>query len=110
MQWARLCGHTARGGRGRTPWDPPGPPRCPTAVAVSHRGALSFAAPTSPRQDGPGLQDPCERDQRDALGSLTPQQREDITASAQVGQPGPGAPQVGAAPLPASFPLQRWAA
>jgi len=33
--------------------------------------------------DGPGLQDPCERDQRDALGSLTPQQREDITASAQ---------------------------
>ncbi|XP_077603405.1 zinc finger RNA-binding protein 2 [Crocuta crocuta] len=33
--------------------------------------------------DGPGLQDPCERDQTDALGPMTPQQREDITASAQ---------------------------
>lgn len=50
-------------------------------------GTLSFAAPTSPRQDGPGIQDPCERDQRDALGPMTCQQREDLTASAQVGQP-----------------------
>ncbi|XP_033256635.2 zinc finger RNA-binding protein 2 [Orcinus orca] len=33
--------------------------------------------------DGPGLQDPCERDQMDALGSMTLQEREDITASAQ---------------------------
>ncbi|XP_078299738.1 zinc finger RNA-binding protein 2 isoform X1 [Panthera onca] len=33
--------------------------------------------------DGPGIQDPCERDQRDALGPMTCQQREDLTASAQ---------------------------
>ncbi|KAL1023294.1 hypothetical protein UPYG_G00038800 [Umbra pygmaea] len=33
--------------------------------------------------DGPGLMDPCEKDQTDALGSMTPQAREDITASAQ---------------------------
>ncbi|XP_028300048.1 zinc finger RNA-binding protein isoform X2 [Gouania willdenowi] len=33
--------------------------------------------------DGPGLLDPCERDPIDALGSVTRQAREDITASAQ---------------------------
>ncbi|KAF6098224.1 zinc finger RNA binding protein 2 [Phyllostomus discolor] len=33
--------------------------------------------------DGPGLQDPCERDQTDVLRPMTPQEREDITASAQ---------------------------
>lgn len=33
---------------------------------------------------GPGLLDPCEKDPTDAAASLTPQQREDITASAQV--------------------------
>ncbi|XP_037021184.2 zinc finger RNA-binding protein 2 [Artibeus jamaicensis] len=33
--------------------------------------------------DGPGLQDPCERDQTDVLGPMTLQEREDITASAQ---------------------------
>ncbi|XP_028977462.2 zinc finger RNA-binding protein isoform X1 [Esox lucius] len=33
--------------------------------------------------DGPGLLDPCEKDQTDALGSITKQAREDITASAQ---------------------------
>ncbi|XP_045686888.1 zinc finger RNA-binding protein 2 isoform X5 [Phyllostomus hastatus] len=33
--------------------------------------------------DGPGLQDPCERDQTDVLGPMTPQEREDITARAQ---------------------------
>lgn len=33
--------------------------------------------------DGPGLQDPCEKDQMDVLESMTLQQREDITASAQ---------------------------
>ncbi|XP_072031547.1 zinc finger RNA-binding protein-like isoform X4 [Amphiura filiformis] len=32
---------------------------------------------------GPGLYDPCEREATDALSHLTPQQREDITASAQ---------------------------
>lgn len=33
---------------------------------------------------GPGLLDPCEKDPVDAAAYLTPQQREDITASAQV--------------------------
>lgn len=32
---------------------------------------------------GPGLLDPCEKDQTDALKTVTPQAREDITASAQ---------------------------
>ncbi|XP_026288097.1 zinc finger RNA-binding protein isoform X4 [Frankliniella occidentalis] len=32
---------------------------------------------------GPGLLDPCEKEPVDAAGMLTPQQREDITASAQ---------------------------
>lgn len=52
----------------------------------THEGALSSLLPhSSPRKDGPGLQDPCERDQMDALGSMTLQERDDITASAQVG-------------------------
>ncbi len=34
--------------------------------------------------DGPGLLDPCEKDPIDATAYLTAQQREDITASAQV--------------------------
>ncbi|XP_078280218.1 zinc finger RNA-binding protein-like isoform X3 [Rhinoraja longicauda] len=33
--------------------------------------------------DGPGLLDPCEKDQSDALSYMNHQQREDITASAQ---------------------------
>uniref|UniRef100_G3TLT7 Zinc finger RNA binding protein 2 n=1 Tax=Loxodonta africana TaxID=9785 RepID=G3TLT7_LOXAF len=33
--------------------------------------------------DGPGLQDPCERDPMDVLDSMTMQEREDVTASAQ---------------------------
>lgn len=33
---------------------------------------------------GPGLYDPCEKDSIDAASSLTNQEREDITASAQV--------------------------
>ncbi|KAJ8277362.1 hypothetical protein GJAV_G00074360 [Gymnothorax javanicus] len=33
--------------------------------------------------DGPGLLDPCEKDQIDALESMTSQAREDLTASAQ---------------------------
>ncbi|PSN31605.1 Zinc finger RNA-binding protein [Blattella germanica] len=32
---------------------------------------------------GPGLLDPCEKDPSDAAGNMSPQQREDITASAQ---------------------------
>lgn len=65
-----------------------------------HKGAsASLPLPlTPPHPDGPGLQDPCERDQMDALGSMTLQEREDITASAQVGgQPdlGPCEPAAG---------------
>lgn len=33
---------------------------------------------------GPGLLDPCEKEPVDASACLTPQQREDLTASAQV--------------------------
>uniref|UniRef100_A0A7N4P9H2 Zinc finger RNA-binding protein n=1 Tax=Sarcophilus harrisii TaxID=9305 RepID=A0A7N4P9H2_SARHA len=33
--------------------------------------------------DGPGLQDPCEKDQIDVLDVMTNQEREDVTASAQ---------------------------
>lgn len=33
---------------------------------------------------GPGLMDPCEKEPVDAAGLLNAQQREDITASAQV--------------------------
>uniref|UniRef100_A0A2K5DLJ1 Zinc finger RNA binding protein 2 n=1 Tax=Aotus nancymaae TaxID=37293 RepID=A0A2K5DLJ1_AOTNA len=47
-------------------------------------GCLTFfAAPTPPHKDGPGLQDPCEREQTDALEPMTLQEREDVTASAQ---------------------------
>lgn len=35
--------------------------------------------------DGPGLQDPCEKESMDALGSMSLQEREDVTSSAQVG-------------------------
>lgn len=60
------------------------PPHCRAAGTVCHEGALSFfATPASPTKDGPGLQDPCERDPVDTLGSMTPQEREDLTASAQ---------------------------
>ncbi|CAK1541976.1 unnamed protein product [Leptosia nina] len=34
-------------------------------------------------EQGPGLRDPCEKELVDALGNLAPQQREDLTASAQ---------------------------
>ena len=33
---------------------------------------------------GPGLCDPCEKETVDALGEVTMQEREDLTASAQV--------------------------
>ena len=67
-----------------------------------HKGASACLPlpPTPPRSDGPGLQDPCERDQMDALGSMTLQEREDITASAQVG----GQPNLGPRELAAGSP------
>ena len=36
---------------------------------------------------GPGLLDPCEKDPVDAASGLSNQEREDITASAQVKKP-----------------------
>lgn len=36
--------------------------------------------------DGAGISDPCEKEATDAIGHLDPQQREDITASAQVSE------------------------
>lgn len=35
-------------------------------------------------KDGPGIRDPCEKEDVDATANLTEQQREDITKSAQV--------------------------
>lgn len=36
--------------------------------------------------DGAGISDPCEKEATDAIGHLDHQQREDITASAQVSE------------------------
>lgn len=37
-----------------------------------------------PASDGPGLMDPCEKEPTDALDNMVPQDREEITADAQV--------------------------
>ncbi|XP_011928695.1 PREDICTED: zinc finger RNA-binding protein 2 [Cercocebus atys] len=84
-------------------------PSCPRELATRGRGGAmellvekavsSAAGPLGPGDavrrvlecvatgtlltDGPGLQDPCERDQTDALEPMTLQEREDVTASAQ---------------------------
>ncbi|XP_034513406.1 zinc finger RNA-binding protein 2 isoform X3 [Ailuropoda melanoleuca] len=55
----------------------------PLSPGDGMRRVLECVASGTLLTDGPGLQDPCERDQRDVLGSMTPQQREDITANAQ---------------------------
>ncbi|XP_034802615.2 zinc finger RNA-binding protein 2 isoform X3 [Pan paniscus] len=47
------------------------------------RRVLECVATGTLLTDGPGLQDPCERDQTDALEPMTLQEREDVTASAQ---------------------------
>ncbi|XP_047387719.1 LOW QUALITY PROTEIN: zinc finger RNA-binding protein 2 [Sciurus carolinensis] len=47
------------------------------------RRVLECVAAGALLTDGPGLQDPCEKEQRDVLGSMTLQEREDVTASAQ---------------------------
>ncbi|XP_021564731.1 zinc finger RNA-binding protein 2 [Carlito syrichta] len=47
------------------------------------RRVLECVAAGTLLADGPGLQDPCERERTDALEPLTPQEREDVTASAQ---------------------------
>lgn len=88
------------------PWAPGGPgtdfPTSQSRGGSLHKGASACLPlpPTPPHSDGPGLQDPCERDQMDALGSMTLQEREDITASAQVG----GQPNLGPRELAAGSP------
>ncbi|XP_077835445.1 zinc finger RNA-binding protein 2 isoform X22 [Macaca mulatta] len=47
------------------------------------RRVLECVATGTLLTDGPGLQDPCEGDQTDALEPMTLQEREDVTASAQ---------------------------
>nr|XP_020750988.1 zinc finger RNA-binding protein 2 isoform X2 [Odocoileus virginianus texanus] len=56
----------------------------PLSPGDAVRRVLECVASGTLLTDGPGLQDPCERDQMDALGSMTLQEREDITASAQI--------------------------
>uniref|UniRef100_A0A3P9MJY7 Interleukin enhancer binding factor 3a n=1 Tax=Oryzias latipes TaxID=8090 RepID=A0A3P9MJY7_ORYLA len=53
-------------------------------VGESFRRVLECVASGILLQDGPGLKDPCEKEEVDATAALTPQQREDITSSAQL--------------------------
>nr|XP_019599769.1 PREDICTED: zinc finger RNA-binding protein 2 isoform X2 [Rhinolophus sinicus] len=55
----------------------------PLSPGAAVRRVLECVASGTLLEDGPGLQDPCEKDQRDVIGSMTLQEREDITASAQ---------------------------
>lgn len=66
----------------------------PHGGSLSQGCSLLLCHPHPLCKDGPGLQDPCERDQRDVIGSMTLQEREDMTTSAQVGQPVPAATQI----------------
>ncbi|XP_050679500.1 spermatid perinuclear RNA-binding protein-like [Leptidea sinapis] len=47
------------------------------------RRVMEAAASGLLLEHGPGLRDPCEKELVDALGNLSAQQREDLTASAQ---------------------------
>ena len=44
-----------------------------------HNGLMDFYL-----TGGPGLCDPCEKETVDSIAGMTPQEREDLTASAQV--------------------------
>ncbi|KAG7487968.1 hypothetical protein MATL_G00028980 [Megalops atlanticus] len=55
----------------------------PLSPGEAMRRVLECIATGILLRDGPGLLDPCEKDQTDALESMTNQAREDITASAQ---------------------------
>ncbi|KAI5223501.1 zinc finger RNA-binding protein 2 [Manis pentadactyla] len=55
----------------------------PLSPGAAVRRVLECMASGMLLTDGPGLQDPCERNPVDTLGSMTPQEREDLTASAQ---------------------------
>ncbi|XP_027872562.1 interleukin enhancer-binding factor 3a isoform X1 [Xiphophorus couchianus] len=55
----------------------------PMAVGESFRRVLECVASGILLEDGPGIRDPCEKEDVDATANLTEQQREDITKSAQ---------------------------
>ncbi|EMP36171.1 Zinc finger RNA-binding protein 2 [Chelonia mydas] len=55
----------------------------PLSPGDAMRRVLECVATGTLLMDGPGLQDPCEKDEMDALETMTSQEREDITASAQ---------------------------
>ncbi|KAM9363603.1 interleukin enhancer-binding factor 3-like [Symphorus nematophorus] len=55
----------------------------PMGAGESLRRVLECVASGILMEDGPGIKDPCEKGSFDATVSLTPQQREDITQSAQ---------------------------
>ncbi|KAK5610620.1 hypothetical protein CRENBAI_002404 [Crenichthys baileyi] len=55
----------------------------PMAVGESFRRVLECFASGILLEDGPGIRDPCEKEDHDATANLTVQQREDITKSAQ---------------------------
>ncbi|XP_033615512.1 zinc finger RNA-binding protein 2 [Fukomys damarensis] len=55
----------------------------PLSPGDAVRRVLECVATGTLLADGPGIQDPCEKDQMDALDSMTEQEREDVTASAQ---------------------------
>ncbi|XP_066108772.1 zinc finger RNA-binding protein 2 [Saccopteryx bilineata] len=55
----------------------------PSGSNLSQGYSIFFANPTSSCKDGPGIRDPCERDNMDVLESMTLQEQEDVTASAQ---------------------------
>nr|XP_042123314.1 zinc finger RNA-binding protein 2 isoform X2 [Peromyscus maniculatus bairdii] len=56
----------------------------PLSPGDAMRRVLEYVATGALLADGPGLQDPCEKGPQDALEPMTPQQREDLTASAQM--------------------------
>ncbi|XP_040892610.1 interleukin enhancer-binding factor 3-like isoform X2 [Toxotes jaculatrix] len=55
----------------------------PMGAGESLRRVLESIASGILLEDGPGIKDPCEKEAVDATEKLTPQQREDITQSAQ---------------------------
>lgn len=58
---------------------------CQRERLLFYRVCLLFICfPFHSDSDGPGLMDPCEKEPTDALESMMPQAREDITASGQV--------------------------
>ncbi|KAM4603667.1 interleukin enhancer-binding factor 3a [Polymixia lowei] len=55
----------------------------PMGAGEAFRRVLECVASGILLEDGPGIKDPCEKEKEDAIAHLEPQQREDITQSAQ---------------------------